>query len=999
MTELFGIPMGDILVVMLIAFVVVLGIVAVFAIRSRIFLRLALRSASRRLGRTALIVAGLMLGTTIITAAFSTGDTMSYTIRSEVVDALGNIDEVVSRQGAELGATIFVDNVGDVEYFDESLFEFVDEAASESEDIDGLTPAIIEIVGVQDLTSAQTEPRVTIFAADPARMAGFGDIRDSDSGEVLTLADLAPGEIYLNAEGADELRASTGDEVAIFAAGGAASATVKAVVEYDGAGTTESAVLMPLAEAQKALNQEGMIKHVLVSNRGGDLSGMNLTDAVIEHLEPTLSPLNLEADPTKQDSVDLADETGAAFLSVFITFGSFSVIAGMLLIFLIFVMLAQERKGEMGVTRAVGAQRGHLAQAFAFEGVAYDLLAALFGGAAGVAIAFGMVIVLAQALGDIAEIRHTIVPRSIVIAYIIGMLVTFIVVTISAWRVSALNIVRAIRDLPDPIRRRSEGRGWIFGIIAIILGILLAYVGADSKTAAPLSLGVSMVIIGSVPVLLRVGLPDRAAYTVPGLILVIYWLLPFDTFISELSMDFTIFILSGIFVVTGATWIVMYNSDILIARSAAFFSRLRGLAPALKTAVAYPLTSKFRTGVTLAMFTLVVFTMVVMSITITSFGNAFDNEESFGGGYDIRATAVASNPILDPQAAVAEAPGLNPADFHSVALQSSISVRARQVGFEETKEFEDYAVLGFDDSFLANTTYGLAARASGYDSDRAVWDAIRDEPGLAIVSQDAVPRRQNWGFSAGLPDFRLEGFYIEDQGFDPVNVRVVDQQTNTNFDVTIIGVLSDAGPFFMTGITTSQAKLETALLPERIVPTTLWVDLQPGVDAEDTAEAMESAFLANGLEANSLAEELADAVQLNQTFNYIIQGFMSLGLIVGVVAIGVISARSVVERRQQIGVLRSIGFQKSTVQLSFLLESSLVAIIGIFVGTVLGLIVAYDVIDQAAATGSWANLKYTVPFRDLAIIFTLVYLAALLASWFPARQAARVYPAEALRYE
>jgi hypothetical protein len=224
MTELFGIPMGDILVVMLIAFVVVLGIVAVFAIRSRIFLRLALRSASRRLGRTALIVAGLMLGTTIITAAFSTGDTMSYTIRSEVVDALGNIDEVVSRQGAELGATIFVDNVGDVEYFDESLFEFVDEAASESEDIDGLTPAIIEIVGVQDLTSAQTEPRVTIFAADPARMAGFGDIRDSDSGEVLTLADLAPGEIYLNAEGADELRASTGDEVAIFAAGGAASA-------------------------------------------------------------------------------------------------------------------------------------------------------------------------------------------------------------------------------------------------------------------------------------------------------------------------------------------------------------------------------------------------------------------------------------------------------------------------------------------------------------------------------------------------------------------------------------------------------------------------------------------------------------------------------------------------------------------------------------------------------------------------------------------------------
>lgn len=999
MTELFGIPMGDILIAMVIAFAIVLGIVAVFAVRSRVFLRLALRSASRRLGRTALIVAGLMLGTTIITAAFSTGDTMSYTIRSEVLEALGNIDEVVSREGAEIGATIFVDNVGDIEYFDEQLFATVQEAANESDDIDGITPAIIETVGVQDLTSAQTEPRVTIFAPDPGLMEGFGQMRDVDSGAIVELAGLAPGEVYLNADAAEELHAAVGDELVIYALGGATPATVSAVVEYDGTGTTESAILMPLASAQEALGADGLIKHVLVSNRGGNLSGIDLTDSVITDLEPALRPLNLEADPTKKDSVELADETGAAFLSIFITFGSFSVIAGMLLIFLIFVMLAQERKGEMGVTRAVGAQRSHLAQAFAFEGVAYDLLAALVGGAAGVAISFGMVVIMSQALGDIAEIRHTVVPRSIIIAYIIGMLVTFIVVTFSAWRVSALNIVRAIRDLPDPVRCRGGGRGWLFGIVAVVLGALLAYSGVDGKQAAPLSLGVSMVLIGSVPILRRVGVPDRPAYTIPGVTLVIYWLLPFDAFVSDLSMDFTIFILSGIFVVTGATWVVMYNSDILIARSARLLAEFRGLAPALKTAVAYPLTSKFRTGVTLAMFTLVVFTMVVMSITITSFGDAFDNEESFGGGYDVRATAVSSNPITDPEAAIADAPGLAAGDFESVALQSGISVQARQAGSEETKDFEDYAVLGFDDSFLTDNTYGLATRARGYDSDRAVWDAIRDEPGLAIVSQDAVPRRQNWGFSAGLPDFRLEGLYIEDSDFEPVTVRVVDQQTNTRFDVTIIGVLSDAGPFFLTGITTSQRKLEASIVSERITPTTLWVNLRPGVDAEDTAEAMESAFLANGLEANSLASELADAVELNQTFNYIIQGFMSLGLIVGVVAIGVISARSVVERRQQIGVLRSIGFQKSTVQLSFLLESSLVALIGIFVGTVLGLIVAYDVIDQAAATGSWANLSYKVPFRDLAIIFTLVYLAALLASWFPARQAARVYPAEALRYE
>ena len=60
---------------------------------------------------------------------------------------------------------------------------------------------------------------------------------------------------------------------------------------------------------------------------------------------------------------------------------------------------------------------------------------------------------------------------------------------------------------------------------------------------------------------------------------------------------------------------------------------------------------------------------------------------------------------------------------------------------------------------------------------------------------------------------------------------------------------------------------------------------------------------------------------------------MGLGLIVGVAALGVISARAVVERRQQIGVLRAIGFRRGMVQLSFLLESSFIALTAIVVGT------------------------------------------------------------------
>jgi putative ABC transport system permease protein len=126
---------------------------------------------------------------------------------------------------------------------------------------------------------------------------------------------------------------------------------------------------------------------------------------------------------------------------------------------------------------------------------------------------------------------------------------------------------------------------------------------------------------------------------------------------------------------------------------------------------------------------------------------------------------------------------------------------------------------------------------------------------------------------------------------------------------------------------------------------------------------------------------------------------MGLGLIVGVAALGVISARAVVERRQQIGVLRSIGFQRRMIQAAFLLESSFVALTAIAVGTALGLVVAYEIVLDVATQPSWESLAFTVPWLALGVIFAVVYAVALLTTLAPALRASRVYPAEALRYQ
>ena len=145
-------------------------------------------------------------------------------------------------------------------------------------------------------------------------------------------------------------------------------------------------------------------------------------------------------------------------MAFFTTFGSFSIAAGILLIFLVFVMLATERRGELGIARAIGTRRGR--PDVHVRGAAYDLLAALVG-ALFAAVAFLMVLVMSQAFdaaaGESLDIEFAVTPRSLAIAYALGVLLTLAVVAFSAWRVSTMTISAAIRTCRSRPRRDVDG--------------------------------------------------------------------------------------------------------------------------------------------------------------------------------------------------------------------------------------------------------------------------------------------------------------------------------------------------------------------------------------------------------------------------------------------------------------------------------------------------------------------------------------------------------------
>ena len=1138
MKSLFGVPIDTLMIAMLVIFLIVTGIVAVLALLNPLLLKLGLRNIPRRRAQTILIVVGLMLSTLIITTALSTGDTVAYSIRAGVAEGLGRIDEAVTNQP---GATI---HGGPASYFSADLAPRVAGALRGNPGVAAVSAASLESVSVIDTTSRQSKAKVAILGV-PADVAGDLGSLSAVDGSNATMAQLGPGEVYLNKVGGDPLNARAGDTLQVNIDGQATPMRLRAVLRNTGLaagalptvneqGLADPEILLPLEGLQALTGHAGQINLVLVANAGDVISGATRTDAVTDPVRVALAsprpvsaasallaapagqaalatllkdasvtsdgtlknkltmlkgavasvggratsllsdpkvgralstikdpavaaPLNealasispYQVQTLKQGALDAADQSGSAFVAIFLLLSLFSIAAGVLLIVLIFTMLAAERRAEMGMARAIGTKRRHLVQQFLFEGYTYNLGAALIGVLLGLAV--GALITLA--LNNIFSfLGLTLVnrtePHSIAIAFCLGALLTFATVTFSAWRVSRLNVVAAIRDLPDEslsdssiaaafkqpfadlanAGRRVRGGhipgaigallavpwhmlvGWrvfvVRGPLPLIVGLLLitaATANHDHPNGSVFRLGGTLTIIGAamglrwllallkVPTRVR----DRAGFTLAGLGTVFFYLIPINTFHAAGKPDFDTgpydFFLTGILLVLGGVWAVMFNADLILSALLLLFGRRGTLAPTLKMAVSYPLQNKFRTGMTVAMFSLVIFLLMLFSVVLNS-TKADLNLRRDVGGFATYGTTSTISPIRDVRRQVAADPTL------SRRIDAAGSLATLQAGFrqagQDDQSFRSYParVLGAD--YLRAQRWTLHQHAAGYASDRAVWQALGSRPGLVVIDGDLVGMRKN-NFNGG--GFQLQGFDYGDQGFTPTRFQMRDPRSGKVLALTVIGVLDRNGVSDTTsGVYLGQDTLRAAGLPAA-TPTDYYFRLKPGQDVHQTALALGTAFLANGLDVRESQSEFDKNQATQNGFSYLLEAFMGLGLLVGVAALGVIAFRSVVERRQQIGMMRAIGFQQGMVRTGFLLENSFVAILGSVLGVVLGGLLGKQYVDSIA--GSDPNAHLAIPWLQVGAIVASAYVASLIATYLPARQASRVYPAEALRYE
>jgi putative ABC transport system permease protein len=949
----------------LVAFV--LAVIGIMAARRTVFARMAARNIGRRKKYSAIVIVGLLIATAMISAALVVGDTMDYIIRGDVYESTGDVDVVVALE----------DDAGMYQFFNESVAYGLIETleAGGLQHVDAVAPAIREVATVVEPSTGEAAPSAYLFAYDPDNVVN--GLRGAD-GSAITSDLMVGGKAVANEDLAGSLGLAVGDTVAVYPKNAAPVVLeVSAIASDEGMGAWRFAdmLFVDLAYAQDHIfGAPSMVNAVDVSCEGSMEEGYLVTDEAIAELRAEIPDgAEYTYDDVKRAGIEQAESLSDMISQLFVLMSSFTIIAGVALIVNIFVMLAEERKPEMGISRAVGMQRGDLTQSFVFEGVVYALAASAVGSLVGLAIAFVMINAFSMVMGGGGmEFTLHFEWASLALAAAAGFLITMLTVVAASWRVSRLNIVRAIRDIPEPLMAKSGGRYLVAGLAALALGVLLMYGGATSRQAAGVSSGMALASGGAAMVAVKFVRP-RVPFTVAGFWMIYYIVDPFaiETYIfGVLEGDLEMFIISGVMMVTGAVLVAMFNSDLLLAGLVRLFGRGRNLLPVFRTAVSYPMNKKFRTGLTLFIFALIMFTVIVIAMIASFQRESVDTlSEKFSGGFEIVGYTLREVPEANLTSALENVTSVQRVEVASTAY---VTMSVQGSDAEATR-----MLVGFSDRLLEEGRFSLSQRSDAYASDEEAWNAVLDDPNLTILDGSVVPSMfmvtaGAWYASVG-------------------DVVTVTPAAGPSVNLTVIGVMDQilvGGAFTTKGFVEAHAA--------GAMDNLLYVDTVAGTGLADEAvmDELERGLAEFGLNGIVVRDVIEEAMAMSSSIMQLMEVFLGVGLIVGISGLGIITIRNIAERRQEIGVMRAIGFQRSMVLNTFLLETSFVALLGIVMGVVLGLLLSYRLFDW----GGFSEISvFVIPWGEVLLVLAIAFTVTILSVLPPSRRAARLAPAEALR--
>src|SRR6266704_1416139 len=376
---------------MLLGIVGIVGLTVLgWAGRKRFPLRIGAGNFFRRKTQVAIVVAGLLIGTAIISSSFIIQSTFDYTVRAAVFRALDAVDEVVfvaSPTGTRMA-------------FSAQVWDDLRAHVQDMPDVAAVAPRYQLNGAVIDASTSLFEPTATVIGYDAAHDLGAFVRADGSSWDG---SGLLATEAIINDKLAAAVEARVGDGLVVNVGGPQGlvrfNVTVNRIVRDAGRGAWDDGenLFLPLDALQAALGEAGKINTLTV--------------------------------------------------------------AGVIL---------------WGSCQVFGAS--------AFGGTGF---------------------ILTWTDSDLSN------------GFAIGFLITMSTIGAASWRVSKMNIVRAIRDIPEPVQRRSTGRQVAVGAAVAVLGAVGLGVALVRQSLLLQDVGPVGLAFGLAVLTMRV-LPPRAVFTAAG---------------------------------------------------------------------------------------------------------------------------------------------------------------------------------------------------------------------------------------------------------------------------------------------------------------------------------------------------------------------------------------------------------------------------------------------------------------------------------------------------
>jgi putative ABC transport system permease protein len=960
--------------------------------------RLALRNAVRRPRETVLILLGSLLGTAIITSSGVVGDTFAASDRATISQQLGPVDEFVSLPAAQRN---LVSN-----YL----------AKNPSLDIDGVLD-IVQLraaAGVSgDSPRAVRHARIIDMSFEKAASFG-GDPKATG----ISGPSPAPGSVVITTDVARDLDVEPGGTVEIYALGQKVPMKVDRVLDVEAlaglnleysSGDSHNLFVAPGTLEGLARDANDLDYVTLVSNTGDTFSGSERSGAVSDLIKTSIinqlpkqkddfanldfTRLN-EVVSVKADRIKESDQIGTIFRRLFIGIGSFTIAAGILLLINIFTMLAQERQSELGMLRAIGLRRRALIVAFSLEGFLYALGSAFFGTLVGVAIG-RIVALVAKGIFSSREVgldlHFDVTFASMERGFVGGLGISMLTVVLASLFIARMNVIRAIRELPDASLQRKRLVGSLIGGIGILWGAGFVALGLSNKNEF-LALSGPAILGFGVIMLLRRWVPTKPLVTITSALVLLWSVFGFVLAKKAFANpNAGVYVLQGIQLTAFAVVFVSANQEHIGSAIRLLF---RGpFSMALRLGLAYPLARRGRTGLLLAMYSLVIFVLTFIMTIANALTTSVEKQvEAQSGGSDIQLRQLRSVSPGDTERRETERRDVDSViaelskrpDLAAIAPRYAIYAEVEPEGKSSTFA----RIVSFDQSFVGNGSPRLKERSSAYSSDEEALRAVATDPAQVVISNEFATESPNNAMKVGDKITITKtntGELARDARGRPV-VQPPKQVTLTVAAISFTGSEVSLGkPAFDTLAVATDTDVEFD---------EAFIKVKDGADSKQIAAQISGLYITQNIEADSIMAEVEEGFGVAKQFLMLIQGYMAIGLLVGIAGLGVVMVRAVRERRRQIGMLRAMGFPSHQVRRSFLAESAFIASEGILIGATLALVVLNRTFS---ALPKDVGINLDVPWLQLAFLIAVTFGASMLATLAPAQAASRISPAVALR--